>query len=951
MAPDDSIYVATDQGWVQHFSVDSLLLAEWRVCSSTCPSGLTGIDLTSAIPGASLVVQEAGAGTQFHLYASDGTGHQLVDAGEPLAGQSPSVVRSWCDGACAMHPTGTMHLERYGQMAVDTAGTIWFGGEVCTDWYEAIGPGSGIWECMVDRFAMIGLGADGRHVAHHAFDVSNDLRPGGTYVDDSVAAVAVNLPGTETAVFERGHGGKWMVNAAGQVLVSDAIGQRASSTVALDSSNHLWVSWSPPFDPDVITANRVYDAAGTELASFDQHDPAWSGSRAGESGGGRAISVGAANRMVMADHTYRCCGSEHVVVLAPPSSTVPTLRIENAAGVPVDYLISWGEAPGYVGYAGEEYDLRYPDPGNVPGADFHVPVGAVQVVAQGFGVQEVVLQRGVTTVVHFPASATGSLSGVVLREGGLAVAGARVAVRMGDFVRTTETGADGSYAFAGMPVGTFFLWVYPAEADLVPGVRIVGVGADTVEDVVLSKQAAAPVSIGSCTLSTGGRCSVPSSRSSTISALGCLPGRVASFHLQSAVRAVDLPSNEPIPGVYVATFTPVLGEQLIMGELLVEGCPSVPFQFYIDPSGTVRAPGGTPIEGVTVTLLRSDSPDGPFDVIADGSTLMSASNRVNPWVTGTDGEFGWDVVPGFYKVRAQKQGCTDPVDGAKSSVETGVLPVAPAWLDLDLRLSCPSGPIGSWYHAVSPARILDSRPPPEQVGPFGTPWGAGMSREVTVAGVGGVPADAEAVVLNVTVTGTSAPSFLSVWPAGQPQPSPLVSSLNWSAGSTIPNAVTAKVGANGKVTVYNSSGSVHVIIDVVGFYRANSGKQFFTVNPSRVLDSRPPPEQVGAFGTPWGPATSRSITVTGIADIPLDAAAVVANATVTSTSAPSFLSFWAGGAATPSPLVSSLNWSPGVTIPNAVTLICGSGPDAGRVQVYNSAGSVHVIVDALGYFR
>ncbi|MEZ5141912.1 MAG: hypothetical protein R2726_05250 [Acidimicrobiales bacterium] len=40
---------------------------------------------------------------------------------------------------------------------------------------------------------------------------------------------------------------------------------------------------------------------------------------------------------------------------------------------------------------------------------------------------------------------------------------------------------------------------------------------------------------------------------------------------------------------------------------------------------------------------------------------------------------------------------------------------------------------------------------------------------------------------------------------------------------TIPNAVTVKVGAEGKVRVFNNSGSANVIIDVVGFLQDRLG--------------------------------------------------------------------------------------------------------------------------------
>ena len=60
-----------------------------------------------------------------------------------------------------------------------------------------------------------------------------------------------------------------------------------------------------------------------------------------------------------------------------------------------------------------------------------------------------------------------------------------------------------------------------------------------------------------------------------------------------------------------------------------------------------------------------------------------------------------------------------------------------------------------------------------------------------------------AVVLNVTATQPTAPGHLTVYPDGVARPT--TSSLNFSAGETIPNLVVAPVGADGKVDFYNGS--------------------------------------------------------------------------------------------------------------------------------------------------
>ena len=70
--------------------------------------------------------------------------------------------------------------------------------------------------------------------------------------------------------------------------------------------------------------------------------------------------------------------------------------------------------------------------------------------------------------------------------------------------------------------------------------------------------------------------------------------------------------------------------------------------------------------------------------------------------------------------------------------------------------------------------------------------------------------------MNVTVTQPTDPSYLTAFPTGEVLP--LAANLNFVGGQTVPNLVVAKVGAGGKVSLYNAAGSVHVIADVAGWY-------------------------------------------------------------------------------------------------------------------------------------
>jgi hypothetical protein len=120
------------------------------------------------------------------------------------------------------------------------------------------------------------------------------------------------------------------------------------------------------------------------------------------------------------------------------------------------------------------------------------------------------------------------------------------------------------------------------------------------------------------------------------------------------------------------------------------GFPDIKFDWYlyIDPSGNVRTVDGTPIVGATVTLYRSDAASGPFAIVPNGSDLMSPINRKNPDSSDFAGHFGWDVIAGYYKVRAQKSGCFSPSNPGQAFVDSGVLTIPPPVTDLDLRLNC-----------------------------------------------------------------------------------------------------------------------------------------------------------------------------------------------------------------------------------------------------------------------
>ncbi len=123
----------------------------------------------------------------------------------------------------------------------------------------------------------------------------------------------------------------------------------------------------------------------------------------------------------------------------------------------------------------------------------------------------------------------------------------------------------------------------------------------------------------------------------------------------------------------------------------------------------------------------------------------------------------------------------------------------------------------SQYHTITPCRLLDTRNPN---GPFGGPaLDANVDRTFDVdAGACLVPATADAVYVNVTITQPTVAGNARLWPAGAPFP--LVSALNYAAGQTRGNNGIFGLNANGEFTIRatQASGTAHVIVDVVGYF-------------------------------------------------------------------------------------------------------------------------------------
>ena len=227
------------------------------------------------------------------------------------------------------------------------------------------------------------------------------------------------------------------------------------------------------------------------------------------------------------------------------------------------------------------------------------------------------------------------------------------------------------------------------------------------------------------------------------------------------------------------------------------------------------------------------------------------------------------------------------------------------------------------FGALEPARLLDTR---NSAIP-----GAGATTSLVVANRGGVPGNATAVTLNVTSTGSLGGGFATVYPCGTPRPN--TSNINFAAGSTVANAVTSKVGADGAVCLYTDA-ATHLIVDVNGYYSPTAN--FGALEPARLLDTR-------NSAIPGAGATT-SLVVANRGGVPGNATAVTLNVTSTGSLGGGFATVYPCG--TPRPNTSNINFAAGSTVANAVTTKVGAD---GAVCLYTDAAT-HLIVDVNGYY-
>ncbi len=270
------------------------------------------------------------------------------------------------------------------------------------------------------------------------------------------------------------------------------------------------------------------------------------------------------------------------------------------------------------------------------------------------------------------------------------------------------------------------------------------------------------------------------------------------------------------------------------------------------------------------------------------------------------------------------------------------------------------------FVSLNPDRLIDTRPNSGFEG-SGQTLSAGSTTNFQITGVGDLPsAGVSAVVLEITVTDTSSNGgYLTVWPTGQTQPETSV--VNWSQGETIANRVVVGVDQSssnyGQISVYNPFGTTDLVVDVEGYFTAQSVSPgsldsqigyFNPIVPFRVCDTRANTNNQCTGDTLT--STNQQITIniaglsSGSSSVPSDTSAtppvaVVANITAANTTQWSFLTVWPTGQSQPG--TSDLNWTAAIWATSNMDEVLLGG---GQLNIANPFGSTDVIVDVFGWY-
>jgi hypothetical protein len=414
----------------------------------------------------------------------------------------------------------------------------------------------------------------------------------------------------------------------------------------------------------------------------------------------------------------------------------------------------------------------------------------------------------------------------------------------------------------------------------------------------------------------------------------------------SATTAGNWPTSMPVGGLGTFTVNATNGWTTPIASCTYDfwdGSPTVTVAAEAGQCTTKHAfsTAGSESPGVTVTAADGASSSFAWSPITVNGTNVKLDLSINLQqvdprtvsVTSNASADPWNVLSceidfgdGTKTAPPLDQGC----GGSHTYSVVGNMPVNVTVTDSDGNTLTASGTFtaAGYFTPLSPTRVLDTRKAIGVTTKTAVP--AGGVVKLKMLGTDGVPADAAAVVLNLTAADSAGGGYVTAYPDGTAAPNS--SNLNFSAGQVVANVAIVKLGGDGSIDLKNTSnGTVDLIADLEGYY-ASDGLGYEPNTPARLVDTRKSKTTIPAGGT------LRVQVATG--------PAVVLNATVTNPTSAGYLTAYRDGTAAPT--ASNVNFVAKQTVANEVMVEEGSD---GYVDFKNSSpGSIDLIVDKYGTF-
>ena len=211
--------------------------------------------------------------------------------------------------------------------------------------------------------------------------------------------------------------------------------------------------------------------------------------------------------------------------------------------------------------------------------------------------------------------------------------------------------------------------------------------------------------------------------------------------------------------------------------------------------------GGIPAQALVRAVSMNVTATGAADA---GFITVFASDRDRPWASNVNFGAGDATVANLAT--------------SKVSADGNVCFYASTATDLVVDVQgyfSPYSTSNTIFTPLSPVRVLDTRNGTGIADQKPARAGAGSIIAVQVAGMNGVPVDAKAVLLNVTITEAEGRGFVTAWPCGHPRP--LASFLNYGRGVDRANLTPVRIGEGGKICLFVHEGT-EVVADLNGYY-------------------------------------------------------------------------------------------------------------------------------------